>query len=312
MTGAASGAPLRRVADRHPLARDDLPIRLDRGTTVAVLRWATPADVPALRDLYGRLGPTDRYRRFFSGGLPSTSTLERWVTGDGNLVVVVEDDGRIVADAGVARSSGRRYELGLAVDPDRRGWLGPYLLDLVLRLAGDAGADAVVADVLATNGPMLGLLASRGVAVAPSGDPAVVRLLLGTASVVPGWDTSPDDRPRVLLELGTGGGAAAAALEQAGYAVVSCRGPAAMARSARHWRCPVLDGEECPLVNGADVVVAPADSRDRPAAEAAVLEDLPRLHPHVLVVRPAARSTPAAIVQAVESSSGDAGMDLGP
>jgi hypothetical protein len=285
----------------EPAGPPQLPARFGIGAGAVVVRRATLLDVPALRDLYDRLGATDRYRRFFCGGQPTRSTVERWVGGGDSIVVVAECGGRIVADAGVARAPGRRFELGIAVDPGRRGWLGPYLLDVVLRLASAAGVDAVAADVLATNGPMLGLLASRGAAVLPSADPAVVRLLLGTTTAVPGWDGSPPGRARVLLGPGAGAGAATA-LERAGYDVVSCRGPGAPS-CARRWHCPVLDGAPCPLVDGADVVVLPG--ADGPPAATAVGAALPTVHPDAVVVRARPGAPPSEVVAAVERATAE-------
>lgn len=277
--------------------------RAGRDAAPAVrVRRATAADLPGLTDLYGRLPPEDRYRRFFSGGPPSASTLTDWLGREGNLVVVAEAGGRIVADAGVARSASGPDELGIAVDPEHRGWLGPHLLDLVLDLAGRAGADAVLAEVLATNGPMLGLLAARGAAILPSEDPAVVRLLLGTSGAVPGWGADPRG-PRVLLELGAGGGGAAAALAGAGYEVALCRGPTRTARRSRRWRCPVLEGRPCPLVAGADaVVLAPPATRDGP--DAAVAAALPRVHPGSVLVTVRQPAPPADVVAAVRGRLG--------
>jgi ribosomal protein S18 acetylase RimI-like enzyme len=280
----------------------ELPVHLPRAGGELLVRRATADDFAGVTDLYGRLEQHDRYRRFFTGGMPTEETVRSWLGNPGNLVVVAERDGVVVADAGVARSPDGRLELGIAVEPDHRGWLGPYLLDLVLRLAADSGGGAVVAEVLATNGPMLRLLAARGIALLPSNDPAVVRLLLGTRTAVPTFPTghTATGRPRVLLELGAGGSMAAIALERAGYEVVSCRGPEATSTRARRWRCPLLEGAPCPLVEGADAVVL-ADATDRAPMDAQVLEALEHdAHLTALLVHTTARSKPSEIVDAVD------------
>ncbi len=59
------------------------------------------------------------------------------------------------------------------------------------------------------------------------------------------------ERPRALIENGDGDAALAQAelLRRAGYAVAICAGP------NERERCPLVMGEPCALVAGADVVV---------------------------------------------------------
>jgi hypothetical protein len=269
-----------------------IEIAMPSGEAV-VIRAATAADRDAVAALYARLDADDRYRRFFTGAGPSLSFVDGWLASpDGDVLVAVVDQ-RVVAEAGYAVDPSGWCQLGITVDPDFRGWLGPYLLDVVLARAGEHGHRAVVADVLATNRSMLKLAASRGYAVLPSDDLAVVRLVLATDGPVPGWGPRRSRR-RALVELGRAGSATTRALADAGYDVVACRGP--YVTKARRWRCPVLGGRPCPLVAGADVVVATVgDARD-----ADLLDAVRRTHPGVphCVVDPKAGA--AAIVDAAD------------
>jgi hypothetical protein len=267
------------------------------GETV-VVRRATPEDRDAVADLYERLDADDRYCRFFTGAGATREFVEHWLDAPGGDVLVAMVGDRAVGEAGYVLAASGWCDLGITVDRAFRGWLGPFLLDAVLALAGERGHDAVVADVLATNRSMLALVASRGYAVLPSDDLAVVRVLLGTHGVVPGWSTR-HARPRALVELGHAGSTAARALADAGYDVVACPGPDTS--RARRWRCPALAGRTCPLVAGADVVVTTAGG-DARAAE--VLAEVRRAHPGAPMCEVAAGATPAEVVAAADDVTG--------
>jgi hypothetical protein len=75
-----------------------------------------------------------------------------------------------------------------------------------------------------------------------------------TAEDGPRFSDAATDRVRVLFESADGGErwAAGVVLAEAGYEVVTCGGPEA----APLTRCPVLDGDSCPAVCDADVVVS--------------------------------------------------------
>ncbi|MBN2624747.1 MAG: hypothetical protein JXA83_15320 [Acidimicrobiales bacterium] len=229
-----------------------------------VVRPVTPDDTDGLVALYDGLSEDDRYRRFFSGYRPERAFFERATSvaerGGAGLVAVECDrdpprELRIVGEASYELLPNGDGELAMAVAGDRRGWLGPYLLDCLVESAAARGVPNLEADVLATNAPMLALLRSRGYATLASDDWVSVRLMIGTGGGTPVWPRGRVRRggpggPRVLVEAPGGRWHAARQAADAGLQVITCSGP----RGPRP-RCPALAGEPCPLVEGADAVV---------------------------------------------------------
>ncbi len=88
------------------------------------------------------------------------------------------------------------------------------------------------------------------------------------------------DRPRVLIEDAAedAGSPVIDALRRAGFAVAVCPGPAGVGAP----RCPLVDHGECPLVEGADVVLWGL-GLDRPEGRRE-LEALRARHPRLPVV----------------------------
>ncbi len=292
------------------------PFELARGGTLS-LRHSTGADVDGLDGLYRSLQPIDRHRRFFSGGPPPPSFVERWATieehGGFGLVADLYDDGhhRIVGEAGYSllgepgqvverTSTGNRGadradggagdhrgagdhgagpgdgELGIAVAPDSRGWLGPWLLDRLLAHAHQRGVPNLQALILIDNRTMLAIAGKRGYAVLGHPDRGMVRITMATAGAIPGWPARQDrptggSRPRVLIETDHSRWIGEQEMVDAGFDIVVC---AKACRTAT--TCPALRGEPCPLIEGADVVVI-----DLPDSEQA--RDL--LH-HELLIHP--------------------------
>ena len=253
-----------------------------------VVRPVRPSDVDGLVALYGDLSDDDRYRRFFSYYDPGRSFFERAVSveargGYGLVAVEVppggegdgsgqgERAGRIVGDASYELLPDGDGELGMTVAEDRRGWLGPYLLDALIQAAAERGVPNLEADVLVTNRRMLTLLRARGYATLPSDDWVTVRLIVGTAGRTPVWPGADDKpgqepRPRVLVEAPGGRWHAGEKAAEAGLRVITCSGP----RGPRS-RCPALDGRPCPLAAGADAIVVshpPDDERWRALVDA--------------------------------------------
>jgi ribosomal protein S18 acetylase RimI-like enzyme len=261
------------------------------GGEVLTVRSVTPADVDGLVALYDGLSDDDRYRRFFSGFRPPRSFFERLVNvgerGGYGLVATAGSDGDVVAGARIVGEASYELlpngdgELAITVAADHRGWLGPYLLDALVEAAAARGVPNLEADVLATNGPMLALLRSRGDARMGPNDWSTARLLVGTAGRTPVWPaghgaTGQSDRPRVLVEVPGGRWHAGTEADAAGLRVIACSGP----RGARP-RCPVVAGRPCPLAATADAIVvsnAPDDDRWR-----ALLGAHTALHPGVPV-----------------------------
>jgi len=253
------------------------------GGRTLVVRTVALGDAAGLAALFAGLDGEGRNRRFFSAYRPPEAFVARMLTvaerGGAGLVAVVQsdDEERIVGEAGYERLENGDGELGITVDRSWRGWLGPYLLDALVEVAASEGVPNLEADVLATNGPMLALVRSRGYAEIPTGDSTMVRMLLGVGTPTPTWPGT-HDRPRVLVE-GAGGRWREKAAE---LQVLGCPGP-----GGRPAVCPLLAGEPCPLAAGADVIVVsrPPDAepwrtlRAAHAAQAGVPVCVELVHP---------------------------------
>ncbi|HEY8546671.1 MAG TPA: hypothetical protein VIL36_16540 [Acidimicrobiales bacterium] len=322
-TDHAAGQAIDRPGDAPGHRRYELP-----GGRALVVRAVTPADADGLAALYGRLSDGDLRNRFFTVYRPDREFVERiaGVEARGGYGLVAEvrtpddggDDGdgegdgegagagdapRLVAEAGWFPLPDGDGELAIAVDRDWRGWLGPVLLDALLETAAARGVPNLEAEVLVTNGPMQRLARSRGVAALPSDDWVSSRLLIGTRGPTPTWPGT-HERPRVLVETPGGRWHAAPAAESAGLDVLACSGP--HGRRGRRGRCPALEGRECPLVAGADVVVAAWSPDDEVGA--AIVRSHRRLHPGVPVcveARPGHGPPPDLPPGAVRAPEGD-------
>lgn len=213
--------------------------------------------------MYDRLDDVDRHRRFFSAHAPR-HVLEQWLrVGErgGEVLVVVDDAGSIVGDAGFATEADGDAEIGIAVTADMRGWLGPYLLDVVARRAAARGIPNLKAEVLSSNCVMLAMLRSRGCAFVPSDDVQTVRVVVATNGAAPTFAPGDvaDGARRVVVERGGAHWRGASVMREGGAHVLVCPGPG---RGRAH-PCPLAIGEPCPLVEAADavlVVVAPDDA----------------------------------------------------
>ena len=220
---------------------------------VLTIRRATANDIDGLHALYESLAVEDRRLRFFTASGPARYVLERFVGANehgGLWLVAVAPSGDIVADGGYMLLDDGDADLGLTVAKEWRGWLGPYLLDVLARDAGEHGIRNLRADVLRENRPMLALVQHRGYAAVDQPDWSVATVTLSTGGGRPHWSPA-HRRPRLLVEGCGGRWPGADAAKAAGWDVVTCAGPGS--RSVRS--CPVLEGEPCPLVEGADLVV---------------------------------------------------------
>jgi [ribosomal protein S18]-alanine N-acetyltransferase len=250
-----SGVHDRDMSDRTRV------VSLPDGRALTV-RPAIPADVDGLVALYDSLSVEDRRRRFFTASHPPRKLLERFVEAtdrNGLWFVAVTEDGEIVADGGYTMRPDGDGEFALTVGKAWRGWLGSYLLDAVLSDAAEHGVRNLRADIMLENRPMLRLAERRGYATVDEPDWMIVNVVISTEGGRPGWPPV-HDRPRLLVE---GCGArwhADTEAWAAGWDVVTCAGPGARSVAT----CPLLDGEPCPLVEGADLVVValrPSDPR---------------------------------------------------
>jgi hypothetical protein len=244
-------------------------IELPGGKKMTV-RQMVEEDVAGLDALYTGLSVEDAYRRFFSGfgGRGFAPTWYARTRDEGFGLVAVVDDGlpgaRVVAEIGYVLLPNGDAEFGLTVARDWRGWLGPYLLDVLVEVAAARGIPNLEADILTENRPMQTVVRSRGVATMGSGeDFSVVRVAIAAASHDrPSWPATPGRR-RLLVESQGGRWVHARDASRAGFEVMSCGGPDA--------RCPALEGRPCPLAADADVIVLarpPADERTRELLEA--------------------------------------------
>lgn len=230
--------------------------RITVGGRATTIREAAGQDVTLLVEHYLSLPAEDLRRRFLSTFRPDERFVSAWIDRSeqgGAVLVAVEqnDEGeRIVADAGYVPSGADTAELAMTVAADRRGWLGPFLLDVLVEHARAAGIANLSAEILPNNAGMLALLRSRGCALRPGDDPSVLQILIGTCGTTPSWPTD-SPRPRVLVEGSPAAWPGSRMAAQAGLSVLACAGPG----HGRSHPCPMLSGQTCPLVEGADALI---------------------------------------------------------
>jgi L-amino acid N-acyltransferase YncA len=258
-------------------------INLDDGRAL-VVRPARDDDVDGLLEMYEQLPPEDLYRRFFSCHRPDRAFFEAQVRvherGGFALVVELEPPdsgaaGQIVADAWYSLMADGDGELAITVAKAWRGWLGPYLLDTLLNVAGARGIRNLQAEILTGNRSMMALARGRGYVTVDDDDASTVRVALGATTRSPGWPAK-EEHPRVLVEHGGGRWPAAAEARRAGMHVFSCPGPRGGLASPR---CPAIAGETCPLAADADAIVLARPTAD--AVTRALVDAHTRLHPDV-------------------------------
>ena len=175
------------------------------------------------------------------------------------MIVLVDggDVPTVVAEAGYSIREDGDGDLAITVAAPWRGWLGAYLLDVLVRRAAADGVRNLQAEVLLENEPMLSLLRHRD-AVALSHDDGVVHLSIGTSGSTADWPPL-ERRPKILVEVAGRRWSGEHAAEEAGLATTMCAGPD---RRLRHG-CPVLEGGTCPLADGADAIVVLLDPGGR-------------------------------------------------
>lgn len=264
------------------------------GGVTTTVREAGPDDVERLVDLYGRLSLEDIHRRFFSTFRPDARFVSGWIANadKGGIVLVAiegaDGAGPIVGDAGYVPTSRDVAELAMTVDPARRGWLGPYLLDALVEHAREHGFRVLEAEVLAENCSMLGLLRARGCALRPSTDLTTAQVLIATEGDAPVWPAD-GERPKVLVEGASRSWGGAVAASRDDLDVLVCPGPS----RGRIRPCPLLHGDRCPLVDEADAIV-----NVLPAGEASS-EIIVGAHDPQVVVSPPRGASGAEVLDAV-------------
>jgi RimJ/RimL family protein N-acetyltransferase len=234
-------------------------VPLPDGHTLTI-RPATIADIDGLLALYESLSHDDRHLRFFTQTRPRRQVMEHFIESNnknGLWLVAVTDGGEIVADGGYTRLPDGDAEFALTVRKDWRGWLGSFLLDLLLHDAGEHDIDNLRAVVLRENRPMMRLIERHGYACIDQPDWAIVEATVSTHGDRPSWPPVHTNR-RLLVESCGGRWHADVEAWHAGWDVVTCPGPGARSVGV----CPMLEGRRCLLVDGADAVVVAAHPND--------------------------------------------------
>jgi hypothetical protein len=249
------------------------------------VRPTTAADGELLCGLFEAMTVADRSRRFFSAFKPRLEWCRDWADvgsrgGFGIIALVHErgtsDGGVVAGEAGYAIRADGDGDLAVTVAEPWRGWLGPYLVDVLVRHASAQGLANLQADVLLENGPMLAILRRRG-PVALEHDVGTVRLSIGTSGSPPSWPRI-DERRRVLVEVAGGRWSGERAANDAGLSTVMCPGPSRRGREG----CPVLAGGRCPLADGADAIIVLLDPDDEETAR--LIESHRRMSPGIPIL----------------------------
>jgi len=144
-----------------------------RDGSVATVRAATRADVPAMQQFFHNLSTDSRYRRFFTAGDPPAELVERLSDSSDparNLTLVAERsvDGQlaIVAAASYTAIDAVSAEAAFAVADRFQGkGLGTALLERLAVAAAELGFRRFSASTLASNTPMLEVFRDSGFAI---------------------------------------------------------------------------------------------------------------------------------------------------
>jgi RimJ/RimL family protein N-acetyltransferase len=176
-------------------------VRLPDGTEL-IVRPIQPADAAALVALHGRLSADTIYRRYF-GARPhlSPAEVDRFTRVDGRarFALVGTRDADLVAVARYEGRSGiRSAELAVVVDDAlQHQGVGRLMLGQLIDVARLAGLTEIVADVLAGNAAMLGLLRRLGLPLRSASDAGTVTVTVDLA----GMDLPADRLQRAWAHL---------------------------------------------------------------------------------------------------------------
>jgi RimJ/RimL family protein N-acetyltransferase len=261
------------------------------------------ADLDGVCRLYASLSEEDLRRRFFTPHLPAPEFFERWLQlpeiGGFGLVAVAEADGEatIVGEAGYAPLPDGDAEFAIAVTPGWRGGLGRSLLAALVEAAAARGVPNLEAEILTENRPMLGVVRRCGYATIDNDDFSVLRVTIGTGTSTPGWPPRRAGR-RLLVEVPGARWSGTATARAAGYEVIACPGPRGDGEPGSASTCPLLRGERCPLVDGADAIVVALPADDPTTAD--LVAGHQRTAPGVPVI---VGTPPAAVLDVLERGS---------
>lgn len=217
---------------------------------IDVVRLATPADEPALVDLYRGLSAESRRMRFSTSVSDDVLRTAAHLGERFDAVLAVSGD-RVVGEARLETTPGSDHEFAVTVADDlhHRG-VGSALLEALREHAVDLGIVTLRGQVRIDNGPMLTLLRRiGGVIVMVSGGDAIIDI--ASDRQMPGWPVA-GTATRVLVEApGLAEHRITASLRAAGYDVRQCGGP----HGGRREPCPLLSHARCRLAVEADAII---------------------------------------------------------
>ncbi len=152
------------ASEPRPLVRDVL---LRDGSTLR-LQSPTPVDFGAIKAFYDGLSPDSRYLRLHGFGRTDiVARADAEASGVDRLALIGRHDGHVVAAAsydGLREPGVAEVAFAVADDDQRRG-IGMRMLEQLAAIAADRGIHRFDAEVMANNGPMLGVFEHAGFAV---------------------------------------------------------------------------------------------------------------------------------------------------
>src|SRR3984885_10030841 len=156
---ACASAPGLRPLVRDVLLRDGATLRLQA---------PTPLDLDEIKAFYDALSPESRYLRLHGfGRTDAVARADAEATGADRLALISRHDGHVVAVASYAglREPGVAEVAFAVADDDQRRGIGMRMLEQLAEIAADRGIHRFDAEVMASNGPMLGVFEHAGFAV---------------------------------------------------------------------------------------------------------------------------------------------------
>ena len=150
---------------------------------IAVIRPLLRDDLDEVRELHVRASDDAIRLRFFSSGrLSALQYVDHLARDDGTLALVALVERRIVALASAEPLEPGSAEVAFLIDEDQRGrGLGSLLLEHLAAAARHRGVTHFVAEVLAENHAMIGVLMDAGFAVTRHTESGVVDIAMDTA-----------------------------------------------------------------------------------------------------------------------------------
>ncbi len=186
--------PVAGVSTGPATADSGVDVLLSDGTT-ARLRPVRTGDEPRIADLFAGLSRDTMVMRFFGPHRVSDAEIDRLLDLDGvdAAALLVERGGDVIALAEYDRQPGlSEAEVAFVVADQLQGrGLGTLLLEHLASRARRAGIRRFVADTLAVNSKMLGVLRAAGFARQYERDAAVTRVVL---------DISPSEEAQQAAE----------------------------------------------------------------------------------------------------------------